>query len=217
MPTLLICLAGPMQSWGTRSQFDVRDTEMEPSKSGVLGLLCAASGIDREDWEGLKPLTHLTMGVRVDQPGVLRQDFQTAQIHPHKTASATALTSRHYLADARFLVGLEGESDLLQRLREALENPHWPLCLGRKAYLPSPAVGLKDGYRETDLETSLKAYPLESNGSRTRGGERRIRLVLESKKPEGSLRFDVPIDAFAARRYGPRYVRSTYFTVGGAS
>ena len=41
MATLLMRLAGPMQSWGTTSRFDQRDTGKEPSKSGVVGLLAA--------------------------------------------------------------------------------------------------------------------------------------------------------------------------------
>ena len=49
MPTLLMRLAGPMQSWGTGSRFDERDTQLEPSKSGVVGLLCAALGRDRAE------------------------------------------------------------------------------------------------------------------------------------------------------------------------
>ena len=40
MSTLLLRLAGPMQSWGTDSKFDVRRTGREPSKSGVIGLVC---------------------------------------------------------------------------------------------------------------------------------------------------------------------------------
>ena len=47
MPTLLLGLAGPLQSWGTTSRFDRRETDLEPSKSGVLGLVCAALGRDR--------------------------------------------------------------------------------------------------------------------------------------------------------------------------
>ena len=46
--TLLLRLQGPMQSWGTTSRFDERDTQLEPSKSGVLGLVCAAIGRDRQ-------------------------------------------------------------------------------------------------------------------------------------------------------------------------
>ena len=47
MPTLLLRLVAPLQSWGTTSRFDDRDTGKEPSKSGVIGLLAAAMGIHR--------------------------------------------------------------------------------------------------------------------------------------------------------------------------
>ena len=78
MPTLLLRLVGPMQSWGTTSRFDQRDTGKEPSKSGIIGLLAAARGIDRENWTDLKPLTRLNMGVRHDRPGIPKCDYQTA-------------------------------------------------------------------------------------------------------------------------------------------
>ncbi len=44
MSTLLLRLAGPMQSWGVQSRFTIRGTGLEPSKSGVIGLVCAALG-----------------------------------------------------------------------------------------------------------------------------------------------------------------------------
>ena len=78
MPTLLLRLVGPMQSWGTTSRFDQRDTGKEPSKSGVIGLLAAAMGIERENWSELEPLTRFSMGVRHDRPGVPKCDYQTA-------------------------------------------------------------------------------------------------------------------------------------------
>ena len=34
MMSVLLRLEGPLQSWGTRSRFNHRDTEREPSKSG---------------------------------------------------------------------------------------------------------------------------------------------------------------------------------------
>ena len=49
MTVLLMRLAGPMQSWGTRSRFGNRDTGLEPSRSGVIGLLCAALGRPRAE------------------------------------------------------------------------------------------------------------------------------------------------------------------------
>src|SRR5512143_2927842 len=112
MPTLLLRLVGPMQSWGTTSRFDQRDTGKEPSKSGVVGLLAAAVGIDRENWTDLEPLTYLSMGVRHDRPGVPKRDYQTAVcaetdtiIKANGTQSKGGVVShRFYLADAAFLV-----------------------------------------------------------------------------------------------------------------
>src|SRR3970040_1133213 len=144
MPTLLLRLAGAMQSWGTTSRFDQRDTGKEPSKSGVIGLLAAALGIDRENWIDLEPLTNLSIGIRHDRPGVPKRDYQTAQniiSADHSKIHETAVTTRDYLSDAAFLVGLEGEDRLLiERIHAALRDPVWPLALGRTSYVPSEAI-----------------------------------------------------------------------------
>ncbi len=63
---LVLRLAGPMQSWGGRSQFNRRDTLTEPTKSGLIGLLAAAQGRRRQD--SIEDLLGLTFGVRTDQP-----------------------------------------------------------------------------------------------------------------------------------------------------
>ena len=66
--TLLLRLEGPMQSWGYRSRFDYRDTALEPTRSGVIGLICAAMGIARgEDISRFDLIRR--MGVRVDKEG----------------------------------------------------------------------------------------------------------------------------------------------------
>ena len=163
MPTLLLRLAGPMQSWGTTSRFDQRDTGKEPSKSGVIGLLAAALGIDRENWIDLEPLTHLAMGVRHDRPGVPKRDYQTAQniiSADGKKVHETAVTTRDYLADAVFLVGLEGvERALLEHAHVALNNPVWPLALGRKSYVPAESIWLDGGVVDMPLLDALAAWP----------------------------------------------------------
>jgi len=132
MPTLLLRLVGPMQSWGTTSRFDQRDTGKEPSKSGVIGLLAAALGIDRENWIDLEPLTLLSMGARHDRPGVPKRDYQTAQhiiSADRSKIHETAVTTRDYLADAAFLIGLQGQDrDLLERTHAALRDPVWPVA-----------------------------------------------------------------------------------------
>ena len=127
MCVLLLRLSGSMQSWGVQGRFSVRDTGLEPSKSGVIGLLCAALGRRRDD--PVDDLAALTMGVRVDQEGKLARDFHTAMnvLKASGGIKVTEPSARYYLADARFLVGLEGENlDLLTRVHAALRDPHWP-------------------------------------------------------------------------------------------
>ncbi len=144
MSVLLMRLAGPMQSWGTRSRFSNRDTGLEPSRSGVIGLLCAALGRPRE--APLDDFLPLKMAVRVDREGRLMRDYNTAENCRKADGTMPSWTKRfveserYYLADADFLVGLEGDRALLERLDAALRRPVWPLFLGRKAFVPSLPV-----------------------------------------------------------------------------
>lgn len=209
MNTLLLRFCAPMQSWGTQSRFTVRDTGYEPSKSGVLGLLCAALGIDREDDDGLQPLTPLRMGVRVDREGALRMDYHTAKdvrMANGKTKN-TELSSRYYLADAAFLVGLESDDlPLLERIQAALQNPRWALFLGRKAFVPGEPVWLEDGLRKgEDLTTTLEKYPPLRPPEKDK-----LRLVLEDQS--GSIiRSDQPFSFSRERRkFAPRRVAVTF-------
>lgn len=202
MPTLLLRLQGPMQSWGTTSRFDERDTQLEPSKSGVLGLICAALGRDRS--ESVDDLAALQMGVRVDREGVVLRDYQTATGIVNAAGKVdmkrTVVSPRYYLSDAAFLVGFEGERSLLDQIHQALKTPHWPLSLGRKGCLPSPPVYLPDGVRDSALLDALCDYPELIKGA----GLQVRRLLLEAT--EGTVRLDQPIAPFADRRFGPRFV-----------
>lgn len=200
-----------MQSWGTKSRFDERDTELEPSKSGVLGLLCAALGVDRSIWDAplreglptLAALAALKMGVRVDREGVMRRDYHTAQEvirADGRGVQGTAVSQRYYLADAVFLVGLEGpDKDLLEHVQSALKAPEWPLSLGRKAFVPSKPVWLSDGVQEGELLEVLRGYPWLT-------ADEPARLLIEGRR--GSLRMDQPLASFAARRFGARFVET---------
>ena len=48
MTALLLWLEAPLQSWGVDSRFGRRDTLPFPSRSGVLGLVCCATGRNGE-------------------------------------------------------------------------------------------------------------------------------------------------------------------------
>ena len=46
--TIFLRLKGPLQAWGDQqSKFVVRRTSEAPTKSGVIGMLCAALGVSR--------------------------------------------------------------------------------------------------------------------------------------------------------------------------
>jgi len=195
-----------MQSWGTRSRFDHRDTWPYPTKSGVVGLLAAALGRDRK--EDISDLAALRMGVRVDRKGVLRVDYQTAQnvLAANLEALRDVQSWRYFLSDAAFLVGLEGEGELLRKVHLALKNPRFPLYLGRKGYVPSPPPFLPDGLVDAPLEEALRSYPYLGSGAPREG----LLLVLEAQ--EGRLVYDQPAGPFAERRFAARHVREEALT-----
>jgi len=59
-----LLLDGPLQSWGFSSRFQRRTTGLHPTKSGVVGLLCAAMGLAKgspEERETLPKLAKLRM------------------------------------------------------------------------------------------------------------------------------------------------------------
>ena len=226
MNTLLLRLAGPMQSWGTQSRFTVRDTGLEPSKSGVIGLLCAALGRPRA--APLDDLTRLRMGVRIDHEGALKLDYHTAG-GTHRRGDAygvaradgsgtvTVPSHRYYLADADFLVGLESDdAELLSQLDQALARPVWQLCLGRKAFVPSTPIRLPDGppgpgLRPIPLEDALLTYPWPGDRSEKR------RFVFDAGPSDGldgrDVRMDVPLSFETTRRsFTMRYVKTTFWS-----
>ncbi|MFA5064070.1 MAG: type I-E CRISPR-associated protein Cas5/CasD [Dehalococcoidia bacterium] len=174
---LLLWLEGPIQSWGTRSRWDVRDTGLEPTKSGVIGLAGCAMGLSRDDPELEKLDRDIRFGVRIDRPGMVSTDFQTVTGY-HQTASgeykhdagtakslakayehgtSTIVSPRDYLHDSVFLVGLQMSLELRPSLLDAFASPHWPLYLGRKSC--PPVRPLLDNTAEfDDLETAFRSH-----------------------------------------------------------
>lgn len=197
MPTLLLRLAGPLQSWGSSSKFERRTTEKMPTKSGVVGLLAAALGLERG--ADLTELNSLKFGVRADREGEVVTDFHTAH------GKQPYLTYRHYLSDAVFLAGFEGDEELLRKLEQALKNPAFPLFLGRRSCPPSFPIVV--GIREYDLETTLANESMLCD-IRNRDC---LRVQLDTADEYAGMVQDLPISYNPDRRlYGYRRV-SEYF------
>ncbi len=221
--TLLIRCAGPMQSWGTRSRFGERDTETEPTKSGVCGLLAAAMGRSRS--ESPADLGRLRMAVRIDRPGHVESDYQTAgggdwrggAYGVAKASGAspeTALSRRYYLADADFLVALEGDAELLERAQEALASPRWPLFLGRRGYAPGLPPYVPGGLLYVPRLEALRTHQWPQ-----RDGEPipELTAVVECNDgQDGDPRSDVPLSFDSTHRgYAQRRVRRIVLTPKG--
>lgn len=177
IPILLFRLEGVLQSWDDNSKLDYRKTGMFPTKSGVIGLLGCALGLERKDTRIGAISDALSMMVRADRPGELLVDFHTVTGRPLIAASGgprrggnrdsgnrgggnTFISHRSYLQDASFLVGLSGSKELLEELSDALKSPKWTLYLGRKSCAPSlPVIGeVTEEY--ANLWDAMQRYPL---------------------------------------------------------
>ncbi|MCL2137466.1 MAG: type I-E CRISPR-associated protein Cas5/CasD [Coriobacteriia bacterium] len=157
MSTLLLRFAAPMQSWGSSSRFQTRDTSREPTKSAVIGMLGAALGKRRN--EPIDDCARFNFGVRIDQPGRLLNDFQTARTLDNRQ---TFVSNRRYLSDAVFVVGIEDDIEKLIEYENAIKHPIFPLFLGRRSCPPAQPLVL--GIREnTSLLEALQNEPWQAS------------------------------------------------------
>ena len=158
--SLILRLNSVLQSWGSTSNFKVRETNREPTKSGVIGLICAAMGIKRgEGKELIDKLSKLDMVVCVLREGELLKDFVTVaakKIGNPKPDKNRLLLDKHYLSGADFLVGLSGSKELLDTIANALEDPQFMLFLGRKCCIPSEPILFSRTEEETLMPMLLE-------------------------------------------------------------
>ncbi|MFJ2110333.1 type I-E CRISPR-associated protein Cas5/CasD [Streptomyces sp. NPDC087850] len=240
---LLLRLAGPLQSWGLRSAFNRRETNPEPTKSGVIGLLAAASGLARED--GLDELLPLRLGIRVDQPGTLLRDYHTVSDYrgrplpqagvnakgiqkPTSPAKNTHVTIRYYLQDAVFLAAVAGPRPLLTTLDLAVRAPAFPLALGRRSCPPTQPVSC--GVRDGSIEDVLREEPWQASRrareqyAAQRGRERnlgrslypaRVDRAVTVEDPDGDdILHDAPVSFHPhARTFTSRRVRHDWLSI----
>ncbi|WP_297218206.1 type I-E CRISPR-associated protein Cas5/CasD [uncultured Desulfovibrio sp.] len=150
---LALRLEGPLQSWGTSSQYNRRRTDLLPSRSAITGMLCAALGLDRGS-SGESTFLREMAAVHMLAVAVPRcagesvlsvqrlEDYHTVQ-HTAKADGKLKdchITRRQYLLNASFRVFLSGDRSLLEKAGAALQDPVWGIWLGRKACLPTAPV-----------------------------------------------------------------------------
>ena len=198
MYTLLLRLSAPLQSWGSESVYDNRETDYMPTKSGVIGILAAALGRKRGD--SMADLAKLEFGVRVDLPGTKVNDFQITQMGEKLNSN---LSNRAYLSDAIFLVGLGSEEiEFLERLKNALTHPRFSLFLGRRSCPPTLPLVL--GIRNKGLYQALFEeewlVPEWRRKSLFRFSDTiRLRIVTDGIR-ERAVKKDVPLSFSSCKR-----------------
>jgi CRISPR system Cascade subunit CasD len=229
---LTLLLDGPMQSWGFTSRFTRRTTALHPTKSGVIGLLAAAMGIDKHasneptsiarlaalgcttvtlpkkrggsELPILRLNDYLTIGGGYEK----KEDWMKKPRAANGATLETVLSERHYLLDARFGVLLEGSRDFLEEIAACLRNPKWGLWLGRKCCIPaSPLLVGIDSNRDGAFKRLLNAAGLDEAARLSQFDH-----VIEGDGAEGldaEWLDDMPVAFGAAigERHAPRRVR----------
>ncbi|MBU2885469.1 type I-E CRISPR-associated protein Cas5/CasD [Gilvimarinus agarilyticus] len=177
MQCLVFRLYGAMASWGGTAVGGVRSTRPAPSRSAVIGLLSAALGLRREQEDEVARLNNsIGMMIKSESDGRLLRDYHTTQvpsadkkaIWPHRKAELentlrdvnTILSTRDYRVDGHWLVALTLRVDAgytLESIRDALNEPVFPLYLGRKSCpLSAPIYPLL--LNEGGLHHALERY-----------------------------------------------------------
>jgi CRISPR system Cascade subunit CasD len=213
--TLFLRLEGPLQSWGERGRWSIRDTSSEPTKSGVVGLLACALGMNSD--EDLRNLSqNIRIGIRCDRPGSILRDYHTVvggvmsaegkvKINASTKEPETVVSERYYLSDASFLVAVQAKPQLVSRLREALKDPTWPFFLGRKSCPPATQVYEGEGDFPS-LAEALQAMPVrlrKPEGAK----EIHLRTILECRPDDrNAIRRRDEIASRICRTFEFRYV-----------
>jgi CRISPR system Cascade subunit CasD len=191
----------------------------------VVGLLACALGAS--DDEEIRVLAQsVTMGVRVDHAGLVIRDYHTVGAGYGKPMLREASgdpkvndgrphaqpTVRDYLCDASFLVALMGPQDLIERLATAVQNPYWPIYLGRKACPPTVPVFAGTGDYPS-LEDALADCPWMPLLQEPTHETVQVRSVIECDDAlGGERRRDMPVSR-VYRTFGPRFVRAAFVDV----
>lgn len=223
MNTLFLRLEAPMQSWGERGQWSVRDSATEPTKSGVVGLLACASGTNND--EQIRNLSEaITIAVRCDREGIPLVDYHTiggGYDTPQLLTAAgkpklsngqphTEISHRIYLHNASFLVVIQANRELIQQLVFRIQNPVWSIFLGRKSCPPSRPP--YEGIGQFDsINHALEQWPWY-NPEASNTNSVNVRSVIECGAERGIRRRHALLSR-SRRIFGPLYILEQQITI----
>lgn len=221
---ILLWLESPLQSWGSSSLFNRRASLEFPTRSGIMGLVCAALGAGGEQRELLARFAALPVQViayarksRAHEPPVQLCDFHMVgsgyddkdpweKLHIPKTSEGkaavgggTRLTYRYYVQDMAFAVLLGVPGELCDSVANALQMPCWDISLGRRCCVPVDFVfqGLFADYAAAEAKAQIMAEEKE-----------RVETlrVAEDGPGEEQVLSDVPLCFGQQKRYRNRRV-----------
>lgn len=230
---LLLWLEAPLQSWGFDSKFGRRDSLKFPTRSGVLGLLCAALGYSGEQKEFLAQMSSkqqlVVSYLRNDEkkqtitPEPLLMDFQMvgsgyddsdpwqSLLIPKTSEGKKAvgggskMTYRYYLQDARFAVVLECSQAESTLFSEALQNPMYDLFLGRKNCVPTEFI--YQGVFDSENAALEQATEIANQ----KGCKEYFRVVEGDHLDGDSMTLnDIPLQFGEVKKYRDRRVSIVY-------
>jgi len=151
MDLLVFRVEAPLAGWGgAGAASERRPAWDEPSKSGILGMVAAALGIDRKDSAALDALHRgYDFAVQTLRAPRLLIDYHTVQTVPQAKKATTRaamfasgkttetlITRREYATDGAWLCALAARAQApyeLAVLQAALRAPHFVLYAGRRA------------------------------------------------------------------------------------
>ncbi len=231
MKHLALYLRAPLQSWGASSKFGDRGTLDAPTRSGLLGLLAAACGVDKNDEtrdrEWLARAAKLSVAVLAFRRGDRMADYHTVGARydkddpwqkrmipttPDGKPRGTDLTHRDYLADSVFGAVLSGDDALVDEMATGLADPVWGVWLGRKSCIPTEPIFAGVFESEDAARNALAGRlrgSLERGGGKVAGGDSTdvAFSVLEARAgEEDETLLDVPV-SFGRREFHARRVR----------
>jgi CRISPR-associated protein Cas5/CasD subtype I-E len=154
-------------SFGEGDYWDIRGTDVFPTKSSIVGILSCCLGYDRSETEKIAILSDsISVSARQDNQFTLLRDYHTimdtmkANGEPNKNA---VQSYRQYLMDAEFTILISSANTLLfTQLKEALLDPVWTIFLGRKSCSPTFPIFWNEEIEAENVKHAFEALMVVS-------------------------------------------------------
>ena len=153
---LILKLQGAMQAWGGHTYDDFRPSYVFPTRSGVIGLLGACLGIDRNEISEQKDLNNsFELTIKVEKREIKKHTYSGIKnellsikkitdyhtVLDGRTASGkkrkdAILSHREYLCDAEFTLILDFKENAVYKvndIKKAVDDPVFTPFLGRRS------------------------------------------------------------------------------------